>query len=199
MLSPCASQTLSGTCPQIARTLLCEEILTSPLNYDAIPPSANQQGSTSHVSTNDGRVLSGVWLANNLWFSFNTGRTPQGDNTVRSCFGIIEVNTSNNSVTQQTFYDANGLYYFYPVLTVDPQNDMTVLVGYSPDRNFPSLAAYGQGFSRVCVSIRRVRSISLENRPLRFRKRLPVPWGSSSCGDLIHRPEYTSFRNLRMI
>src|SRR2546422_695807 len=76
----------------------------------AIPPRAPQLGSRSTLDTADNRVQDAMWADNRLWLSLGVGCTPTGDNLVRSCVRLIEVDTANGTIAQDFDIGFAGKY-----------------------------------------------------------------------------------------
>lgn len=76
-----------GQVPNAKRTTSNIAIITT-----AIPPGAEQPGSTILLNTNDGRVLSAAISPDNktVWITLNDACRPQGDTNNRSCIRLIE-------------------------------------------------------------------------------------------------------------
>lgn len=105
----------------------------------AIPPGAPQLGSKSTLDTADNRVQDAMWTDNRLWLSLDDGCTPAGDNRVRSCVRLIEVDTANGTIAQDFDVGIAGKYVFYPALRTDADGNLIVAFGYSSATEYPGL------------------------------------------------------------
>lgn len=104
-----------------------------------IPPSAIQNGTSTSLQTNDDRILDAVWNDGNLWFSLTDSCTPLGDSQARSCVRLVELDTSTSQVMQDFDIGSTGFYYFYPAITVDGNNNLDTIFGYSSSKTYPGL------------------------------------------------------------
>src|SRR3989442_7495567 len=105
----------------------------------AIPPRAPQLGSRSTLDTEDNRVQDAMWADNRLWLSLGVGCTPTGDNQVRSCVRLIEVDTANGTIAQDFDTGFSGKYVFYPALRTDAGGNLVVVFGYSSANDYPEM------------------------------------------------------------
>src|SRR2546427_6133803 len=105
----------------------------------AIPPRAPQLGSRSTLDTEDNRVQDAMWADNRLWLSLGVGCTPTGDNQVRSCVRLIEVDTANGTIAQDFDIGFSGKYVFYPALRTDAGGNLVVVFGYSSANDYPEM------------------------------------------------------------
>src|SRR5213593_2766821 len=105
----------------------------------AIPPRAPQLGSRSTLDTADNRVQDVMWADNRLWLSLGVGCTPTGDNQVRSCVRLIEVDTANGTIAQDFDIGFSGKYVFYPALRTDAGGNLVVVFGYSSANDYPEI------------------------------------------------------------
>jgi dockerin type I repeat protein len=131
--------------------------VSSPLNLTISPSFSNTI--PSGVSPNggliftgpDARVLDAAWFQGKLWLSFNDGCIPSNDSTQRSCFRLVEVDTTASRLVQSFDVSATGMYYFYPALRMDSAGNLDVIFGYSANINAtccnPSLAVTAQAIS----------------------------------------------------
>src|SRR5881296_3601114 len=104
-----------------------------------IPPRAPQLGSRSTLDTADNRVQDAMWADNRLWLSLGVGCTPTGDNQVRSCVRLIEVDTANGTIAQDFDTGFSGKYVFYPALRTDAGGNLVVVFGYSSANDYPEM------------------------------------------------------------
>jgi len=130
---------------------------TSALSVSSlsIPPAGVQPATTSTIDTGDIRVEDAVWYKGTLWYGLNDGCTPTGDNQVRSCIRLTQVDTTASPVTvRQDFdYGTSGQYFFYPALRLDSLGDLDLIYGFSSSAFLPSLAVTGQAITDSSGSI----------------------------------------------
>jgi len=105
----------------------------------AVPPSAPQPGTKNKLDTGDARVQDAMWVDGRLWLSLDDGCTPPGDNLVRSCARLIEVDTANASIVQDFDLGVVGKHVFYPALRTDREGHLIVVVGESSSAEFPGV------------------------------------------------------------
>src|SRR2546427_755170 len=110
----------------------------------AIPPRAPQLGSRSTLDTADNRVQDAMWADNRLWLTLGVGCTPTGDNLVRSCVRLIEIDTANGTIAQDFDIGFSGKYVFYPALRTDAGGNLVVVFGYSSANDYPEIRAAGR-------------------------------------------------------
>jgi len=105
----------------------------------AVPPTASQLGSRSTLDTADNRVQDAMWADNRLWLSLADGCIPAGDNQVRSCVRLIEVDAANGTISQDFDLGISGKYLFYPALRTDTAGSLVVVFGYSSATEYPEI------------------------------------------------------------
>lgn len=105
----------------------------------AVPPSAPQLGSKSTLDTADNRVQDAMWADNRIWLSLDDGCIPAGDNRVRSCLRLIEVDAANGTIAQDFDVGVSGKYLFYPALRTDADGNLVVVFGYSSASDYPEM------------------------------------------------------------
>jgi hypothetical protein len=115
-----------------------------PVSLISVPPSAVEPDATHPIRTDDFRVLRAVWYQGLLWYSLTDACTPPGDTTVRSCARLTEIDTGALSIVQDFDLAAPGQYFFYPAVSMDFNENLAVVYGYSSSTIFPSLAVTGQ-------------------------------------------------------
>ncbi len=118
-------------------------VLVTPQNLGirstTIPPSAPQLGSRSTLDTADNRVQDAMWADERLWLALADGCIPAGDNRVRSCVRLIEVDTANGTIAQDFDVGISGKYLFYPALRTDAADNLVVVFGYSSATEYPEM------------------------------------------------------------
>lgn len=84
--------------------------------YYAIGNNVKQPGSSVRVDGGDARIMNAVYSQSRV---FTTLTTDVNNNGQRSGWLTVRLNTSNNSRDwQHLLYSGNGIYYFYPAITV---------------------------------------------------------------------------------
>src|SRR2546422_2162861 len=118
-------------------------VLVTPQNLGiratTVPPSAPQLGSRSTLDTADNRVQDAMWADDRLWLALADGCIPAGDNRVRSCVRLIEVDTANGTISQDFDLGISGKYLFYPALRTDAADNLVVVFGYSSATEYPEM------------------------------------------------------------
>jgi hypothetical protein len=138
--------TVDGVPPAAVRV---QEVASPPISPLAQPPAALQPrtGTGSRqpsIETNDDRVLDSVWENGKLWLSANSGCTPAGDTTLRSCARVIELATATRTVSWDTDIAKAGEYLFYPAIRPDSSGNLVVVYGESGADELPHLVAVGR-------------------------------------------------------
>ena len=118
--------------PQPTQTTVRIESMTTG------PAPVNPIGSVTH--NGDQVVLESIFREGVLWFTIEDGCTPAGDNTLRDCVHLSEINVSTMSVIQDFDFGTKGVYQFDPALSVDGSGNVDVIFGYSNSTTYPSLA-----------------------------------------------------------
>jgi hypothetical protein len=126
-----------------------QEVASPPISPLQQPPPAEQLASGTRlrqpsIDTNDDRVLDSVWENGKLWFSANSGCTPSGDTTLRSCARVIELATATRSVTWDTDVSQSGAYVFFPAIRPDASGNLVIVYGESSGTELPRLVAVGR-------------------------------------------------------
>src|SRR2546422_5701103 len=118
-------------------------VLVTPQNLGirstTVSPSAPQLGSRSTLDTADNRAQDAMWADERLWLSLADGCIPAGDNRVRSCVRLIEVDTANATIVQDFDVGISGKYLFYPALRADAAGNLVVVFGYSSATEYPEM------------------------------------------------------------
>ena len=128
---------LSGSVPNVV-----SQIAYHPIQLTNMPPDAIQPGGTVRLETNDARVLDAIFANENIWFTFNDGCLPSGDTQARSCFRLVNIDTTatTNAVKQDFDVGAPNSYLFFPSIHLDSSGNLNILFGYASSTFFPSLA-----------------------------------------------------------
>src|SRR5438094_3473100 len=118
-------------------------VLVTPQNLGirstTVPPSAPQLGSRSTLDTADNRAQDAMWADERLWLALADGCIPAGDNRIRSCVRLIEVDTANGTISQSFDLGISGKYLFYPALRTDAADNLVVVFGYSAANEYPEV------------------------------------------------------------
>ena len=125
---------LTGSVPNIQVKKM--DLVIQTIN---VPPGAAQGNTTIDVDTTDDRIQSAVKNGGTLWLGLNDGCTPLGDTLTRSCVRLIELDIATPAVLQDFDIGYNGIYYFYPALTVDSSSRLNLAFGYSSQHDYPGL------------------------------------------------------------
>jgi hypothetical protein len=138
--------TVDGIPPAAVRV---QDAASLPITPLAPPPPALQPrtgpGSRQPpIETNDDRALDSVWENGKLWLSANSGCTPEGDTTLRSCARVIEIATAQRTVTWDTDIAKPGAYLFYPAIRPDSSGNLVVVYGESSAAELPQLVTVGR-------------------------------------------------------
>jgi hypothetical protein len=129
-----------GQIPNARRTISNIAIITT-----AIPPGAEQPGSTILLNTNDGRILSSAIASDNktVWVTLNDACRPQGDTKNRSCIRLVEFDSTTNQKLRDFDIGSTGTYFFYPALTVLRSGSVVIVFGASSSTLSPSIYMTG--------------------------------------------------------
>jgi len=125
-------------------------VTTTPLTQQTtlvIPPDAVQPNSTIGIATNDVRLLNLVYRDGSLWMGSTTGCTPAGDTDVRACVHYAQVDAANRSVTQEIVFGEPGVYYYYPAVALDANDNMVTVFNRSSAAEFASVYTSGHNAS----------------------------------------------------
>jgi len=104
-----------------------------------IPPNAPQEGSRYDLDTSDGRARDTFWANGKLWLALNAGCTPPGDNRQRACVRLLEVDTTTETVLQDTDLGESGRYLFYPALRPDDAGNLYVVFTSSSSTEYAGI------------------------------------------------------------
>ncbi len=124
-------------------------ITTFSINTAINPPPPLQPGGSVITNAIDDRIVSIVWRASDLWFTFTDGCIPFTDVALRSCIRLIEATAQGTMapIKVQDFDFTRGPrhYVFYPAVSLDAQKNLAVAYGHSSTQTtFPSLEATGR-------------------------------------------------------
>lgn len=132
--------TVDGIPPAAVSVKTAADIAISPLQQ---PPDAQQppgsSTSTPPVATNDDRILDSVWENGKLWFSANSGCTPSGDSSIRTCGRVAELSTTAKTLTWNTDIGDAGAHVFFPAIRPDAVGNLVVVYGESSSTVSPEL------------------------------------------------------------
>jgi hypothetical protein len=105
----------------------------------AVPPLAEQPGTSTRLHTGDARLLNAVWRGGGLWTTHSTACTFSGDSEARSCLRYYQINPDTGSVLQNHTWGAPGAYYYYPAITADPSNNAWLVFNRSSKTEYASI------------------------------------------------------------
>lgn len=130
----------SGQVPTIERT-----VTSIPINMIVYPPGATQPESNIRLDTT-GRLQSAAMSTdnNNIWLTSMDGCRAVGDNQIRSCIRLIEIDMSTMKAVQDFDLASSGVHLIYPALTVVGSGSLVITFGASSVDLRPSLFATGQ-------------------------------------------------------
>lgn len=115
--------------------------------YD-LPPDAKQKDSTTHIETNDSRLLDACFQfgggVKRLWTCQTSKISWPGDSEARSCVQWYEIDVPTNKVVQQNAYGAQGYYYYFPAIQTDLQRNAYLVFGRSSDSTYASFRQTGR-------------------------------------------------------
>ncbi len=105
----------------------------------AVPPLAEQPGTSTRLNTGDARLLNAVWRGGGLWTTHSTACSFSGDPTTRSCLRYYQINPDTGTVLQNLTWGASGSYYYYPAITADPSNNAWLVFNRSSSTEYASI------------------------------------------------------------
>jgi hypothetical protein len=109
------------------------------------PPDAQQAGTANLIVTNDNSLLEVVVRNGALWVAANSACIPAGDQTVRACLRLMQVQIGTTLSLAQAFdVGAAGWYYYYPAIQVDGADNLLAAFSGSSASSFASVYAGGQ-------------------------------------------------------
>lgn len=121
-----------------ALTLTRQATLVSDTNF-AIPPGAQQPGTTGRVDTGDNRLLNAYYRGSGIW----TAHTVNCYGSY-SCARWYNINPSNNTITQQQSFGASGYYYFFPAIVGDASGNAWMVFNRSGTSEYASIRYTGR-------------------------------------------------------
>jgi hypothetical protein len=111
----------------------------------AIPPQAEQKGSTSLLDSGDDRMQQTQFINGEIWGELDTAVTPAGDTTQRAGAAWFRVAPQVNgsrlkgaTVTGQGYVVSSGNYVLYPALQADGQGRAAMVFTLTGSNRFPS-------------------------------------------------------------
>ncbi|HSS60533.1 MAG TPA: hypothetical protein VLK30_03635 [Candidatus Limnocylindrales bacterium] len=130
----------------------------------AIPPQAEQKGSTSLLDSGDDRMQQTQFINGDIWGQLDTALTPRGDSAVRAGAAWFRVHPQLNgnklggaSMVDQGYVAVKGKYVLYPALQVDGDGHGAMVLTLTGSTMFPAAAysMFGEdssGFGRPIVA-----------------------------------------------
>ncbi len=129
--------TVSGTPPG----LVSVAVTSLSMPTAAVPPAADQRGSSHTVDTGDIRVSDATWANGRLWLGFDEACLADSN---RACVRLVEIDTAAKAVLQDFDLDVAGKHLFYPAFRLDGAGNLAVVVGYSSPSEYPGILATGR-------------------------------------------------------
>jgi|GEM_PF-6590428 len=87
-----------------------------------VPPDAQQLGSIALISTGDCRTQDVVWKNNEMYTAFTEGYNWGGGDV--SAIRVLKINTNTWTVDRNIDYGSDNVYYYYPAVTPDNNDNM---------------------------------------------------------------------------
>ncbi len=148
----------SGGTPTLSSQVLSSETY-------GVPPNAQQQGTTSLLTTNDDRMQQTQSINGSVWGELDTALTIAGDTAERAGAAWFRVQPhlsggkldDKTKFLQQGYVAVKGDYFIYPALQVAPDGGAAMVGTLSGSSLFPSaafttLAPGGSSFGAVQVA-----------------------------------------------
>lgn len=153
-----AYRTITGT---PAAPVLSNGNLVTVSSYSP-PPDAPQMGSGTLVATNDCRptdfyVRNGVLVA--TWHT----AAAIGGGSSESAIRLFRMRTSDRAVLTDETFGADGVYYYYPAVTVDSVGTVFLGFGRSSSTEFPSAWVSGKRRSDASIQASALVKAGLSN------------------------------------
>jgi hypothetical protein len=130
----------SGGRPRLSSVI----VTTEPY---AIPPQAEQKGSTSLLDSGDDRMQQTQFINGEIWGELDTAVVPAGDTSPRAGAAWFRVQPQLNgsklkgaAVTGQGYVVSSGNYVLYPALQADGQGHAAMVFTLTGANRFPSAA-----------------------------------------------------------
>ena len=125
---------------------LSSRVLTSEAY--GVPPSAEQKGTTSLLTTDDDRMQQTQFINGSIWGELDTALTIPGDTAARAGAAWFRVHPhltggkldSTTKLLQQGYVAVKGRYFIYPALQVAPDGGAAMVGTLSGGDLFPSAA-----------------------------------------------------------
>ncbi len=113
----------------------------------AIPPQAEQKGSTSLLDSGDDRMQQTQFINGEIWGELDTAVTPTGDSAQRAGAAWFRIRPEVNgsklkgaTVTGQGYVVSSGNYVLYPAVQADGQGHAAMVFTLTGPNRFPSAA-----------------------------------------------------------
>jgi hypothetical protein len=130
----------SGGRPRLSSVI----VTTEPY---AIPPQAEQKGSTSLLDSGDDRMQQTQFINGEIWGELDTAVMPAGDTSQRAGAAWFRVQPQLNgsklkgaTITGQGYVVSSGNYVLYPALAADGQGHAAMVFTLTGAGRFPSAA-----------------------------------------------------------
>jgi hypothetical protein len=148
----------SGGTPTLSSTVLSSEAY-------GVPPNAQQEGTTSLLTSDDDRMQQTQFINGSLWGELDTAITIPGDPAERAAAAWFRVQPhlsggtldSKSKIAQQGYVAVKGRYFIYPALQVAPDGGAAMVGTLSgsdlyPSAAFTTLAPGGTAFGPLQVA-----------------------------------------------
>ena len=111
-----------------------------------VPPNAPQSGGGTPLDTGDTRLLNAVYRNGSLWTAQAINMNFGSGNVSASRWVQIDVTSwpGTVSLTQDSTFGADGIWYFYPVVMVDGSNNLALSFARSSPSEFGSASYTGR-------------------------------------------------------
>src|SRR5215216_1054003 len=131
------------SCDWGAPNCFVDLIYNVPIAPTAIPPEAEQAGSSNLVATNDARINSAAIIGNTILWSQNDRCIPDGDSSPRSCIRW-DIVTAGGSLLQDMDIGVAGKHLYFGATAAEMNVQFGITFGLSSSADFPSVAFAGQ-------------------------------------------------------
>ena len=139
---------ITGT-PNASNVDFTGSVTTIGIGGQTALPAPVQQG--GNIAGDKQNFQSAMVQGNELWAVATDGCTPQGDNTVRDCTRLIQVNLSNNTIAVDTNVGTTGTYRYNPSVTKDTAGHVFFGFTISSATTFPTAALDGSALPLPAV------------------------------------------------
>jgi hypothetical protein len=128
----------SGHAPRLSKVVINSEPY-------AVPPPAQQMGSTSTLDSGDDRMQQTQFIGGEIWGQLDTAVTPEDDNTVRAGAAWFRVSPwlhgsviGGATITGQGYVASAGEYVLYPAIQADGNGHAAMVLTLTGANRFAS-------------------------------------------------------------